>query len=346
MQMPTPVVMFRCDASPAQGHGHVSRCLSIANALRTMRPWRTIFMLGSPHARDRIIQYGHEVILPPTKVMPDNWQVQTLQYINPDILLLDAPKGFPEELAAQRAATGGLTVVLDDIGPLRRHAQAAYYPPAPEVALLDWTGCATEVFSGFGWMPLGTGFSPHPRSALNDIPRLLITMGGADPAKLTLRALELLHTAPLRHTAFSIKVIIGPYFTYTTELQAYLDTLDMVVEHIESPSDMGAIMAASDMAICSFGVSAYELACCGVPASYFCLTPQHDAMAKVFAQHGAALNLGVYHAVDKTAAARAMAHLLSSPKKLKRMSTRAAELVDGQGAQRIAGDMIQRMEAG
>lgn len=345
MRVHPPTALFRCDASPAQGYGHVSRCLAVARELRALRPWHIVFVLGSAHAREQIARHGHEVLALPAGESLEPWLEQTLRDVSPDIMLLDAPQGFPETMAARRAAAGGLTVVLDDAGPLRRYAQAAYYPPAPVVPTLNWQNCQTEVLSGFAWVPLGEAFTVHPRRSHDGPPRLLVTMGGSDPARLTLRALDLLQHEPLRSMAHAVTVVVGPYFAYKSSLEAHINALAAPVAVVDSPADMGAIMGTCDLALASFGVCAYELAACGIPAAYYCLTPGHAAMAEVFANQGMALNFGVHDTVRQAEAARKLAELLQAPKSLERMGRQAALLVDDQGAQRIAADMVRRLEA-
>ncbi|MDQ7831832.1 MAG: hypothetical protein RDU30_08870 [Desulfovibrionaceae bacterium] len=345
MAVCSPTALFRCDASPERGYGHVSRCLSVARAIRAVRPWRIVFALGSDHAAQRVRGRGLEVSVRSSGEAMAAWLERILRELSPQALFLDAPQGFPEALAARRHAAGGLTVVLDDAGPLRRHGDAAYYPPAPAAYALDWTGCGTEVLCGFQWAPLGEAFVRHPRVARTGPPRLLVTMGGSDPAGLALRAAELLMTPPLSGTPWSALFVVGPYFAMKHELAVRLDRLDGRAEMVESPQDMGALMAASDFALASFGVSAYELAASGVPAAYYCLTGEHAAMAGVFAREGMAISFGVHDAVRQDEAARRTAELLRDPLALERMGRRAASLVDGKGAQRIAADLVRRVES-
>tara|TARA_Y100001954_G_scaffold237898_1_gene303225 strand:- start:30367 stop:31410 length:1044 start_codon:yes stop_codon:yes gene_type:complete len=340
-----PVILFRCDASPAQGYGHVSRCLAVAHALRKLRQWRVVFALGSDHAQEKIVQHGYEVaVLPPGESLV-SWFDTLLEQISPDLLLLDAPQKSSEILAVRQREAGGITVVLDDAGPLRKFGQAAYYPPAPVISTLDWTDCSTEVFTGFQWVPLGDAFVPRQRTVSSGPLRLLITMGGSDPARLTMRAVELLQQPPMQQLDWQATIIVGPYFAFKSELAACVDKMTAPVTLVESPPDMGTYMADCDLAVASFGVSAYELASCGVPAVYYCLTGEHAAMADVFESAGMALNLGVYNTVCPSDAACKVASLLQNPAMLNRMGSQAAEQVDGLGAQRIAADMVRRVEA-
>jgi spore coat polysaccharide biosynthesis protein SpsF len=99
---------------------------------------------------------------------------------------------------------------------------------------------------------------------------------------------------------------------------------------------MAPLMRASRIAIASFGVSAYELAACGVPAVHLCLTPDHERSSSAFAREDIALTAGVFGAVQPRDVADAAARLIGDARRRMRMAVRARALVDGRGASRIA----------
>jgi spore coat polysaccharide biosynthesis protein SpsF len=95
-------------------------------------------------------------------------------------------------------------------------------------------------------------------------------------------------------------------------------------------------MKASRIAVASFGVSAYELAACGVPAVHLCLTPDHERSSSAFAREEIALNAGVFADLQRRDVADAAARLIGDARRRMRMAARARRLVDGHGAQRVA----------
>src|SRR6201999_4115704 len=64
-------------------------------------------------------------------------------------------------------------------------------------------------------------------------------------------------------------------------------------ETIEGADDLAVAYASADLALCAFGVTAYELAAFGVPALYLGLTEDHAASAQAFADAGMGISLGV-----------------------------------------------------
>jgi spore coat polysaccharide biosynthesis protein SpsF len=99
---------------------------------------------------------------------------------------------------------------------------------------------------------------------------------------------------------------------------------------------MSAAMAEADLAICSFGMTAYELAAMGVPAVYACLTEDHEESASALAAAGMGMSVGVNDQETETRLAAAIERLLVDENARAQMSARASELVDGRGASRIA----------
>ena len=61
-------------------------------------------------------------------------------------------------------------------------------------------------------------------------------------------------------------------------------------ETVEGADDLSVEYANADVAICAFGVTAYELAACGVPAIYIGLTRDHVLSASAFADAGMGLS--------------------------------------------------------
>ena len=99
---------------------------------------------------------------------------------------------------------------------------------------------------------------------------------------------------------------------------------------------MAPLMRASRVAIASIGVSAYELAACGVPAVHLCLTADHARSSLAFQDARIALSLGVFATLQPPRLAEAVVGLLGDPLRRADMAARARALVDGLGAARVA----------
>jgi spore coat polysaccharide biosynthesis predicted glycosyltransferase SpsG len=104
--------------------------------------------------------------------------------------------------------------------------------------------------------------------------------------------------------------------------------------------DMAALMARADLALASFGMSAYELAAVGVPMLLLCLSEDHARSAASLADNGAAEVLGVAQQVKDGAIDRAIARLSTDEAQREELGRKARRLVSGAGARRIAERLV------
>jgi spore coat polysaccharide biosynthesis protein SpsF len=116
-------------------------------------------------------------------------------------------------------------------------------------------------------------------------------------------------------------------------------------ETVEGADDLSIEYASADMALCAFGVTAYELAACGVPAIYLGLTGDHAASASAFADAGMGISLGLVDKVSDGEIARTVQWLLNRPQARREMRKQGLTLLDGQGAVRIAADLSAALTA-
>ena len=111
-------------------------------------------------------------------------------------------------------------------------------------------------------------------------------------------------------------------------------------ETVEGADDLSIEYASADLALCAFGVTAYELAACGVPAIYLGLTQDHVASASAFADAGMGISLGL---AGQSLRRRYRAHGAMAAEQAGARGAKCAHaglsLIDGQGAARIAADL-------
>jgi len=99
-------------------------------------------------------------------------------------------------------------------------------------------------------------------------------------------------------------------------------------------------MADADLAIASFGATAYELAAMGVPAIHLCLTDDHAISASALANSKASLNLGTYLQTDSKKICTALRELINHSDTRSDIGKVARALIDGQGVSRVAKSLI------
>jgi spore coat polysaccharide biosynthesis protein SpsF len=114
-------------------------------------------------------------------------------------------------------------------------------------------------------------------------------------------------------------------------------------ETVEGADDLATAYASADLALCAFGVTAYELAAFGVPALYLGLTEDHVRSAGAFQDAGMGISLGLAAAVTGDDMFAQVKALLNDPIERLNMRTAGLATLDGGGASRIAADLAQAM---
>jgi spore coat polysaccharide biosynthesis protein SpsF len=273
--------------------------------------------------------------------------------VNPDLLLLDGREG-PSRAELEKLKRGiAVTAVIDDGSERRLAADYAYYPPVPQAHALDWAGANTLPRVGWEWTLTGlnpnavprAGFQPGtpgkglPKSAR---PTLLVAMGGSDPFGLTPRCAKAL--APL-DPVFRVRFVIGAGMKDGKKIAESLVRLKSNYETVEGANDLSIEYANADLALCSFGVTAYELAASGTPAIYLGISEDHAASARAFAEAGMGISLGTAAKVSDVEILRTVRWLLHKPLARRDMRNAGLSLIDGQGASRIAADLAAALTA-
>ena len=364
----SPAIVIRCDGGASVGMGHVSRCLALAEALRDDCACDVTFCMrdagsaGVAAVRAR----GHTVTTIADREDADYGAsvLALTASLAARALVVDVRDALSRQSLDAVRASGVRVVTIDDGSDRRLASDLAFYPPVPQVDEMDWTGFSGRRFTGWEWVLLKPEFaadapvaqgpdhtvaqgSSAPASRTAGAPGaqafrpaevsktidILLTMGGSDPAGMTEFALEALNLLP---TPQAVEVVIGPAFSRASTLTGIVARSKHAVRVSQGPEEMAPLMRASRVAVASFGVSAYELAACGVPAVFLCLTADHARSASAFDREQIAQSLGVFADVRPPHLADAVASLLGDLARMAKMAARARTLIDGRGANRVA----------
>jgi spore coat polysaccharide biosynthesis protein SpsF len=332
------LALIRCDGGGKFGYGHVKRMVALARALRDRESIGVLFALnGTPDAAIPIRRAGFEAVM----IDGHHDLAMAIQKHTPDLLLVDGREGpTRDELEGLRRGVS-IVAVIDDGSDARLAADFAYYPPVPQANALDWTGARTVARIGWEWSLLG--LNPHltPVGAMSLRPTLLVAMGGSDPQGLTLRAAKAL--APL-DPVFRIRFVIGTGMADAAKVAAGVVALKTNYETVEGADDLATEYASADLALCAFGVTAYELAAFGVPAVYLGLTEDHARSASAFEQAGMGRSLGVAADVSDDDILSAVKALMNDTVRRRAMRNAGLAILDGSGAARIATDLAAALK--
>ncbi|HKB10178.1 MAG TPA: hypothetical protein VKD69_05980 [Vicinamibacterales bacterium] len=337
-----PSILIRCDGNQDIGMGHVSRCLALADELRDRERRAVSFaMRGSGTAGAAAIRaagYAIDAIAADANADYGDELNGIAASRGAEAIVVDVRDALSRASLDALRAGGRRVVAIDEASERRLAADLAFYPPVPQVDEMDWSGFAGRRYAGWDWVLLRREFAteeftPPELSDTSPAIDVLVTMGGSDPAGMTefaLAALDLL-SMPL-----AVRVVVGPAFGRADTLHGVVAESTHAVQIAHAPESLAPLMRASRLAVAAFGVSAYELAACGVPAVHLCLTDDHARSATAFEQEGAAVSAGVFGRITAQELADPIRRLIGRADRRGQMAKRASKLVDGRGAQRVA----------
>jgi len=338
-------ILFRCDGSSTIGIGHVMRCLALADEFRSVHHMESGFALRKDRSGAALIdKSNYPVLFPPDSTSFDyeEWLRNMVRRTDSQALILDVRDDLPTSALRELSKSGTALITIDDPSDRRMFADLAFYPPVPQVSRMDWTDFAGRLFTGWDWIPLRRDLAGSFVDPLvSDKPKILVTTGGADSAGMAPKIANFLDKVdrPLRAV-----FVAGPAFQHGSELEkAVADAKhDLSIE--KNPQRLPDLMAGADLAVASFGVTAYELAALGVPALYLCLTTDHQESASAFVDEGIGISLGLFSEVDGEKFRRELRRLLDSFELRHTMSHRGREIVDARGTSRISQVIVEYLK--
>ena len=340
-------VAFRVDASPQIGGGHLSRCLALADALRSHRLSST-FLLGSQSksAVSAVEAGGHRatvLMAPPGESTTNRWldvppqldAQRTTEAIDTTSIRLLIVDQYGLDHRWERIVqehTGAFVVAIDGLATRRHHCDLLIDPTYSEKPARrrwgDLVSSHTKLLCGPKYALLRPNFESalHRRTQRpGRIPSIFICFGGGDTGDITELAIDValrLSIENLQITAVCTSATAG-----VEQLQSRYkarQNVDVVID----TDQVASLMACADLAIGGAGTMTWERAFLGLPALVVAIADHQVDVARPVADTGAIEFLGRLEDLDSSHLYRRLEDLIEKPKKLRRMAKRCRQLVD------------------
>ncbi len=350
-------IAFRTDASVSIGTGHLSRCLTLANSLKS-QGWATKFICRdlAPAFANQITAQGHQLAILPTppgagpnmgELAHSSWLAVTQEVDAADTLDALKPQHWNwmvvDHYALDRrweTPLRGLAAgifVIDDLADRRHDCDMLLDQNLTDIGIDRYAGltppqCRKLIGVSYALLrPEFADIRPRDRTAGSG-KRLNILFGGTDPqggTELALRALLLLDT-----TAIATDVIVGGSNARLPLIRDLCQALPGAKLHIQT-SSIANLFAAADLAIGAGGATSWERCRLGLPTLVTSMADNQRRACEALAQARVAIDLGELDRMTPGALADMIARVLARPRLLAAMSARAARLVDGKGTRRV-----------
>jgi UDP-2,4-diacetamido-2,4,6-trideoxy-beta-L-altropyranose hydrolase len=342
------VFVFRVDASHSMGSGHVIRCLTLADAIRTLGGiCHFIYQPLSGSLEHLIEERGY-----PTYALPlpcNSWHhdaqqtVSTLEQLKLklDWLIVDHYDLDYRWHYKLRSSTHKI-LVIDDLAN-RPHECDLLLDQSYGRKKTDYDGLLPDyahALLGSQYALLRPQFAQQRKAslarhaALTKVEQILITMGGSDPNNMTSLVLDILDQSALS-TELNIDIVIGSQFTQHDILAQRIAHSAYPITLHENIQEIALLMLKADMAIGAGGTTSWERCCLGLPTLLVTLADNQIDIAKALHNQQAIYWLGDSKNIDIQKSIQVVNNYVHNIDQLKAMAVAAAEVCDGLGCQRV-----------
>lgn len=335
----TPNVLFRVDASPQIGIGHLQRCVSLAIALQKLGARCLLLTNQDQVVRQRAAAPGLDVEalngVEPGGVEDLKHALAVATRRRSDVIVVDSYRASVDYLENLRAA-GLLVVAIDDLAQFPFPCQIVVNGAARARALPYRSSSGdTRFLLGPEYVLLRPEFRDIPPRAPKEIVQnILIVLGGADPRNLMP---ELLARLDELTYDFTVTAVVGPFFENRDEVAALAKRCGRMVWLMDAPDSVRDLMLAADLAISAGGQTLYELAATGTPTVALQVADNQSFNLQALAAEGV---IRVAGAVDEMGlfdvVLREVQALMVESGTRAQMAKAGQQLVDGRGANRLA----------
>ncbi len=314
-------IQFHVEASRRVGHGHVMRCVAIAERARE-RGIRTSFNPVCGYTAALLANIGMEV--------------RTNVSDEPNVVIVDLHRDVEASRIRLHQSLGAKVMLLDQHGPDESPPDGvcnALIPLRQRRSQQD-SGSPAYLY-GLKYALLRKpfrGLHSQARPGSGRPPRIMISLGGVDPLGVTVRLVRALTGVGFR----------GPATIVTDGVLC--DTLRHEVRHwgetevLSSVDDMAKLMLQADLLVTKLGVSMMESFCLGLGTAMIEPSKEHVNLSSQLAheyQPWPALHLGTSQDTDMSSMASKIIQIAGEPSQLRDMGSRGASLIDGLGADRL-----------
>lgn len=339
------MIGIRTDANKKIGMGHIMRCLSIASRLKELGE-DAIFFTSGDYAADFIRSKGFECFILPYEYKNKNEEIYKFIDILKDKkiskVLLDSYEVTLKYMTELNRAVK--IAYIDDLNLFRYPVDLIInYTYNTDMSLYNewhYNPIDTKFLLGSKYIPLRPEFSKSFIMCNPKVKRIFITTGGSDEYNMLLEILRELCKS--KWSKIEKLVIAGKFYGNMKELR-FLELHQESVKIYHDISDMARVMKKCDVAISAGGTTIAELCACGIPTIGFAVAQNQIYGLEAYSKDGIVKYAGDVredrkHVIDNIVIN--LEEFVADYNQRKQQCKLANDLIDGNGAMRIAKEII------
>jgi UDP-2,4-diacetamido-2,4,6-trideoxy-beta-L-altropyranose hydrolase len=336
--------LFRCNAGPTVGFGHLMRCRVLAQAL--VRKGHTAAIFGPPISYcselDRAILSIWRESPAWTSAADDARQLLLFaRNCSASFLVLDDYR--IDETYQQVLHEAGMHWAQFESSTSKPILADIVLNSSPNV---NHSAYARALHNPKGIVMLGPRYAiirpefrrPAPARRIDALKQILVMFGAGDDRGAITRMLEVL--IPVTSEGVRVLIVSGQHNPNNPLIAKRLaDLSNHCISLVIDPADIASLMHSSDLAVLAGGTATFEAAACGLPMMIIAIADNQLSQAKAWAEYGVAVYAGSLEAVDNAHLKGAFIEATKISRR-RSMSMRAKEIVDACGVDRVADAMV------
>jgi UDP-2,4-diacetamido-2,4,6-trideoxy-beta-L-altropyranose hydrolase len=342
------LLFIRADASPQIGTGHVMRCRALAEVWK-QGGGKVAFIMANPPPlmRTRLQRLGINLFSPsaaPGSAEDASKTARIAREAGSAWVVVD---GYQFGTAYQKQLKDDMLNVLavDDYGHAKQYLADIILNQnlSASPSLYEQRPTSTRLLLGPHYVLLRREFlvwRSWKRTISATAKSILVTLGGSDPSKFTLKVIQALRQLPAKD--YVVTIVAGGSNPHLAEIESAARTSPLPMSVITDANNMPELMAEADLAVSASGITGWELAFMGVPALLVALAENQKPNAQHLNDAGAARSLGWHEGISSEQLIRETTAVAASAETRAEMSRRGRALIDGYGSFRVWLHMNER----
>lgn len=330
-----PRIFIRADGNSEIGMGHIVRCLSLTEMLTP--DFDVVFLSrnGSEVLQKPLKGIGAELIVIPDSISLDS-EIDLFKerILSNDIVVLDG-YDFKSEYQKKVKSLGCKLAVIDDLHSWHQYGDLVINY-ADGIRKEDYKAeIYTKFCLGSEYILLRSEFlkGVSRKSAPADVKKILLSMGAADPLKLTRKFLiELMEIDLLKE----IHVLYGSVNPEGESIRKLASESSRVVLHSDIDAlELKSVMLEMDVCFCQASTIALESCSVGLPVIAGYTADNQMGILSGLTAKGAAINTGDLQSFTASALKQLITDLNTHPEKLLSIQKAQLSFIDGKSPDRI-----------
>ena len=334
-------IYIRVDMNPVIATGHVMRCLSVADEIRTLGG-KAVFITADEYPAEVLKSRGYEPV-----ILHSDWSKMEEEL--PQLLKLI------EEQKIKKMLVDTYQVTPAYLQTLKEHVQVIYlddldvfsYPVDGLICYANYYDTFSYgknkgkegYYLGMDYVPLRKVFqNAGPKTIHERIQKVLLLSGGSDSCGIIERMVE----AFKDNSDITLTTVCGRFYEGYEALKEKYKSFPNLVFY-QNLSNLEKYMKEADLVVSAGGTTLYELCALGTPTISYSFADNQLYNVKQFAKDGLIDYAGDVRSEDIFANTVSLYQKYNRDKELRKSrSAKMQQMVDGKGAHRIAAALLGR----